>query len=64
MKRHALEKPEIKALKASTYFELLKRYGSFILVPENIDANADKVAMQQPRTSIDDCVNAIVQSVR
>lgn len=44
-----LWKAEIKALKASTYFELLKRYGSFILVPENIDANADKVAMQQPR---------------
>ena len=55
-----LWKAEIKALKASTYFELLKRYGSFILVPENIDANADKVAMQQPRASIDDCVNAIV----
>lgn len=52
---------EIKALKAATYFELLKRYGSFILVPQNIDASEDNSIMQQPRASIDDCVNAIVE---
>lgn len=52
---------EIKALKAATYFELFRRYGPFILVPQNIDAAADNTIMQQPRASVDDCVNAIVE---
>lgn len=52
---------EIKALKAATYFELFRRYGPFILVPQNIDASADNAIMQQPRASVDDCVNAIVE---
>lgn len=52
---------EIMALKAAYYLELLKRYGPFILVPQNIDAASETVAMQQPRASIDDCVNAIVE---
>ena len=52
---------EIKALKAATYLELLKRYGPFILVPENLDVALSSKDMQRPRSSVDDCVNAIVQ---
>lgn len=52
---------EIKALKAATYFELFRRYGPFILVPQNIDVSVDNTIMQQPRASVDDCVNAIVE---
>ncbi len=51
---------EIKALKAATYLELFKRYGPFIIVDKNIDANSESVDMQQPRSTVDDCVNAIV----
>ncbi len=51
---------EIKALKAATYLELLKRYGPFIIVDKNLDANSPSVDMQQPRRPIDECVNAIV----
>lgn len=52
---------EVMALKAAFYLELLKRYGPFILVPQNIDAASETQIMQQPRASIDDCVNAIVE---
>lgn len=52
---------EIMALKAAFYLELLKRYGPFILVPQNIDVSVDTKVMQQPRSSVDDCVNAIVE---
>lgn len=56
-----LWKAEIMALKAAYYLELLKRYGPFILVPQNLDASSETAIMQQPRASIDDCVNAIVE---
>lgn len=56
-----LWKAEVKACKANFYFELLKRYGPIILVPQNIESNASIEAMQQPRQPIDSCVNAIVQ---
>lgn len=52
---------EVKAIKAHYYFELLRRYGSFILVPENIPVNSSTEAMMQPRNTIDECVNAIVE---
>lgn len=52
---------EIKALKAATYLELLKRYGPFVLVPENLDVSLTSQEMQRPRSSVDDCVNAIVE---
>lgn len=39
----------------------MKRYGAFIIVDKNIDANASSEEMQQPRSPIDDCVNAIVK---
>lgn len=53
-------KAQAKALKAHLYFELMRRYGPIILVPENIDASADIKDMQIPRSPIDSCVNATV----
>lgn len=52
---------EIKALKAHYYFELMRRYGPIILVPENIGVDEDVAAMQQPRCPIDSCVNATLR---
>lgn len=52
---------EIEGLKAAVYLELLKRYGPFILVPKNLDANSSDKDMQQPRSTVDECVNAIVE---
>lgn len=56
----ALWVAEIKALKAHYYFELMRRYGPIILVPENVDPNASLAEMKVPRSSIDECVEAIV----
>lgn len=52
---------EIEALKAAVYLELFKRYGPFILMPKNIDVNSADADMQQPRNTVDECVNAIVE---
>ena len=57
----ALWTAEIKALKAHYYFELMRHYGPIILVPENIDPNAEIEIMQQPRSHFDTCVNAAVR---
>ncbi len=54
-------KAEIKALKAYCYFELVRRYGPIILVPENIEANSSIESMQKPRSHVDTCFNAIVK---
>lgn len=54
-------KAQVKACKAHLYFELIRRYGPIVLVPENIPANAEISDMQIPRSSIDDCVNATVE---
>lgn len=51
---------EVKALKAHLYFELMRRYGPIVLVPKNIDVSSSYKEMQQPRSPIDSCVNAIV----
>lgn len=48
----ALWVAELKALKAQLYFELMRRYGPIILVPENIEVNSDIEIMQQPRSPI------------
>lgn len=58
-----LWRAEIQALKAHYYFELMRRYGPIILVPENIDANTDIKNMQMPRRPIDTCVNAIIELI-
>lgn len=54
---------EIKVLKAFIYFELVKRYGPIILVPENIESNAALDEMKQPRQPIDTCFNTIVSLI-
>ena len=60
-KEKDLWRAEIQALKAQYYFELMRRYGPIILVPENINAAAPIEEMQQPRRPIDEVVNAIVE---
>ena len=52
---------EIKALKAYTYFELVRRYGPIVLVPRNIDVDVDISLMQQPRAHVDTCFNEMVR---
>ncbi len=52
---------EVKALKAFYYFEMIKRYGPFVLVPENIDVWESLDNMRKPRNTVDECFNAIVQ---
>ena len=54
-------KAEVKALKAYMYFELIRRYGPIILVPENIDPNVDVSEMRIPRSHVDTCFAAVVQ---
>lgn len=54
-------KAEIKCLKALYYFEMVKRYGPIVLVPQNIHTNADIVAMQSPRSPIDECFEEMVR---
>jgi len=54
-------KGEVMALKAYYYFELVRRYGPIILVPENIDPNVDVESMKVPRSHVDTCFNAIVK---
>ena len=51
---------EVKAVKAFYYFELVKRYGPIILVPQNIGVEASVEEMRQPRSHVDTCFNAIV----
>lgn len=51
---------QVMACKAHMYFELMRRYGPIVLVPQNIDANAAISTMQVPRSPIDSCVNATV----
>lgn len=50
---------EVKALKAFYYFELVKRYGPIVLVPQNIDVYAPIEEQRQPRSPIDSCFKAI-----
>ena len=54
-------KAEVKALKAYMYFELVRRYGPIILVPKNIDPNAEIRDMQIPRSHVDTCFAHIVR---
>ncbi len=51
---------EIKALKAHYYFELLRHYGPFVIVTENVTPNAHIDDMKLPRSPFDICVKEIV----
>ncbi len=55
-----LMKAELLALKAQIYFELLRRYGPFIIVNETLDITTSDKDMQRPRAHLDDCVEEIV----
>ncbi|MEI3422709.1 MAG: hypothetical protein V8R91_17605 [Butyricimonas faecihominis] len=46
-------------MKAFYYFELMKRYGPFTLVPKNIDIYAPIEEQRQQRSPMDSCVQAI-----
>ena len=54
-------KAEAIAVKAFYYLELVRRYGPIVLVPKNIDVNADLAEMQIPRSHVDTCFNEIVR---
>ncbi|MFI1772276.1 RagB/SusD family nutrient uptake outer membrane protein [Thalassobellus citreus] len=51
---------EVKAVKAYYYFEMVKRYGPIVLVPENIDVWAPLEEMQVARSHVDSCFAEIV----
>lgn len=51
---------EVQAIKAFYYFELVRRYGPIVLVPENIGVEASLEEMKQPRSHVDTCFKAIV----
>lgn len=51
----------MKALKAFIYFELVRRYGPIVLVPENISVDEDMAFMRKQRVHVDTCFNAIVK---
>lgn len=61
MQEKLLWKAEIMCLKALYYFELMKRYGPIVLVPENLPTNVDIVEMQSPRSPVDECFEEIVR---
>ena len=54
-------KAEVKALKAFYYFELVRRYGPVIIVPEEFDPNQDVKSLKLPRSHVDTCFNYIVR---
>ena len=54
-------KAEVKAVKAFFYFELVRRYGPVIIVPEIVDPNLDVAELKLPRSHVDTCFNYIVR---
>lgn len=50
-----------KATKANIYFQLMKMYGPFVLVPKNIDVWASLDEMRQARSTVDQCFDAMLQ---
>ena len=54
-------KAEVVALKAFFYFELVRRYGPVIIVPEIVDPNLDVATLKLPRSHVDTCFNYIVR---
>lgn len=52
-----------KATKANIYFQLMKMYGPFVLVPKNIDVWASLEEMRQPRATVDECYDAMLELI-
>ena len=53
-------KAEVVALKAFYYFELVRRYGPVMIVPDQFDPNQDVETLKLPRLHVDTCFNYIV----
>mgnify|MGYP004632565805 CR=1 FL=1 len=53
-------KAEVVALKAFYYFELVRRYGPVMIVPDRFDPNQDVETLKLPRSHVDTCFNYIV----
>lgn len=54
-------KAEVKALKAFFYFEMVRRYGPVIIVPDEFDPNQDVEDLKLPRSHVDTCFNLIAR---
>mgnify|MGYP000005346277 CR=1 FL=1 len=54
-------KAEVVALKAYYYFELVRRYGPVMIVPDSFDPNQDVESLKLPRSPVDTCFNYIVR---
>lgn len=54
-------KAEVVALKAFYYFELVRRYGPVMIVPDRFDPNQDVEILKLPRSHVDTCFNYIVR---
>ena len=54
-------KAEVIALKAFYYFELVRRYGPVMIVPDRFDPNQDVETLKLPRSHVDTCFNYIVR---
>ena len=54
-------KADVKAVKAFTYFELLRTYGPICLVPENQPVDLPVEAYQLPRQHVDTCFKEIIR---
>ena len=52
---------EVKAVKALYYFELVRKYGPIILLPENLDVAGSISDMKRPRSHVDTCFKEIVR---
>ena len=54
-------KAEVVALKAFYYFELVRRYGPVMIVPDQFDPNQEVESLKLPRSHVDTCFNYIVR---
>ena len=54
-------KAEVIALKAYYYFELVRRYGPVMIVPDSFDPNQNVENLKLPRSHVDTCFNYIVR---
>ena len=54
-------KGEVVALKAFYYFELVRRYGPVMIVPDQFDPNQEVESLKLPRSHVDTCFNYIVR---
>ena len=56
-------KADVKAVKAYTYFELVRHYGPICLVPQNMPVNLPVKDYQLPRQHVDTCFKEIINLI-